>query len=204
MRCRSPQRTCYTTCITQLPVIQGSKPVGSAQAAMAVPAIVAAGDTAARRFLEFFAATIRNKNTRLAYFRASERSSSHAETSNSRSHVCSDCLFVRDRKRARCQRKTPRCQMPPRLASPKNCFGWIAAALANGGFGMDAGRKRGTSSIEFSSTCWLVKLCSMCAPRRASSSLMSLRSTRSATSSRTLCWLNSYPTAAASRCASRS
>ena len=43
---------------------------------MAVPAIVAAGDTAARRFLEFFAATIRNKNTRLAYFRASERSSS--------------------------------------------------------------------------------------------------------------------------------
>jgi site-specific recombinase XerD len=38
---------------------------------MAVPAIVAdAGDTAARRFLEFFAATIRNKNTRMAYYRA--------------------------------------------------------------------------------------------------------------------------------------
>jgi len=57
--------------MTQLPAIQGSKPVGSVRAAMAVPAIVAdAGDTAARRFLEFFAATIRNKNTRLAYFRA--------------------------------------------------------------------------------------------------------------------------------------
>src|SRR5471030_3338538 len=38
---------------------------------MGVPAIVAdAGDQAARRFLEFFAATIRNKNTRMAYYRA--------------------------------------------------------------------------------------------------------------------------------------
>ena len=32
--------------------------------------IAAAGDGAARRFLEFFAATIRNKNTRMAYHRA--------------------------------------------------------------------------------------------------------------------------------------
>jgi hypothetical protein len=38
---------------------------------MAVPAIVAsAGDHAARRFLEFFAATIRNKNSCMAYYRA--------------------------------------------------------------------------------------------------------------------------------------
>jgi site-specific recombinase XerD len=38
---------------------------------LAVPAAIAnAGDRAARRFLEFFAATIRNKNTRLAYYRA--------------------------------------------------------------------------------------------------------------------------------------
>jgi integrase/recombinase XerD len=36
-----------------------------------VPALVAAaGDQAARRFLEFFAATISNKNTRAAYYRA--------------------------------------------------------------------------------------------------------------------------------------
>lgn len=36
-----------------------------------VPALVAdAGEQAARRFLEFFAATIRNKNTRMAYYRA--------------------------------------------------------------------------------------------------------------------------------------
>ncbi|MBV9826088.1 MAG: tyrosine-type recombinase/integrase [Alphaproteobacteria bacterium] len=34
------------------------------------PAIAAAGEHAMRRFLEFFAATIRNKNTRMAYYRA--------------------------------------------------------------------------------------------------------------------------------------
>jgi site-specific recombinase XerD len=35
----------------------------------AVPVLVAdAGEDAARRFLEFFAATIRNKNTRIAYY----------------------------------------------------------------------------------------------------------------------------------------
>ena len=35
--------------------------------------IAAAGDKAARRFLEFFAATIRNKNTRQAYYHACVR-----------------------------------------------------------------------------------------------------------------------------------
>jgi site-specific recombinase XerD len=35
--------------------------------------IAAAGDKAARRFLEFFAATIRNKNTRMSYYRAAAR-----------------------------------------------------------------------------------------------------------------------------------
>jgi len=36
-----------------------------------VPAVIAdAGEHAARRFLEFFAATIRNRNTRMAYYRA--------------------------------------------------------------------------------------------------------------------------------------
>ena len=35
--------------------------------------IAAAGDKAARRFLEFFAATIRNKNTRMAYYHACVR-----------------------------------------------------------------------------------------------------------------------------------
>src|SRR5271165_5162067 len=45
--------------------------VGSAARGYAVPAVIAdAGDHAARRFLEFFAATIRNRNTRMAYYRA--------------------------------------------------------------------------------------------------------------------------------------
>jgi site-specific recombinase XerD len=37
------------------------------------PVIAGAGDRAARRFIEFFTATIRNKNTRLAYARAAGR-----------------------------------------------------------------------------------------------------------------------------------
>jgi len=41
------------------------------QSSLAVPvAIASAGDQATRRFVEFFAATIRNKNTRMAYYRA--------------------------------------------------------------------------------------------------------------------------------------
>src|SRR4051794_38804477 len=52
-----------------------SKPTARTAATVAsaiiVPAaIAAAGDQAARRFLEFFAALIRNKNTRMAYYRA--------------------------------------------------------------------------------------------------------------------------------------
>jgi hypothetical protein len=40
-------------------------------ASIVVPRVIAdAGDQAARRFLEFFAATIRNKNTRAAYYHA--------------------------------------------------------------------------------------------------------------------------------------
>jgi site-specific recombinase XerD len=50
------------------------KPTGVSVANAAeivVPRVIAsAGDHAARRFLEFFAATIRNKNTRMAYYRA--------------------------------------------------------------------------------------------------------------------------------------
>jgi hypothetical protein len=43
-------------------------------ASIVVPAIVAdAGDAAAKRFLEFFAATIRNRNTRTAYLHAVNR-----------------------------------------------------------------------------------------------------------------------------------
>jgi hypothetical protein len=48
-----------------------STAVESTMGSIFVPALIAdAGDQAARRFLEFFAATIRNKNTRMAYYRA--------------------------------------------------------------------------------------------------------------------------------------
>jgi site-specific recombinase XerD len=48
-----------------------SRTVIVAAGAVVVPAVIAhAGDHAAKRFLEFFAATIRNKNTRMAYYRA--------------------------------------------------------------------------------------------------------------------------------------
>jgi len=61
----------------QLTIIPTDKPLRISRAIAAeivVPAIIAdAGDKAARRFLEFFAATIRNKNTRTAYLHAVSR-----------------------------------------------------------------------------------------------------------------------------------
>ena len=61
----------------QLTVIAppGAVRIGPAiPAAFVVPAVIGdAGDRAAKRFLEFFAATIRNKNTRMAYYRACVR-----------------------------------------------------------------------------------------------------------------------------------
>src|SRR5271157_1792945 len=52
-------------------VLSDDKTLAAVRADSPVPAIVAAGgDKAARRVLEFFAATIRNKNTRMAYYRA--------------------------------------------------------------------------------------------------------------------------------------
>ena len=61
----------------ELTVIPADKPVRISRAIAAgiiVPAIIAdAGEQAARRFLEFFAATIRNKNTRTAYLHAVSR-----------------------------------------------------------------------------------------------------------------------------------
>jgi hypothetical protein len=51
-------------------VIEAVAPVKTStlRSTLAVPAMIAdAGEHAARRFLEFFAATIRNKNTRMAY-----------------------------------------------------------------------------------------------------------------------------------------
>ena len=54
----------------------GSRPLKSVAGhhGVVVPRVIAkADDQAARRFLEFFAATIRNKNTRQAYYHATVR-----------------------------------------------------------------------------------------------------------------------------------
>ena len=62
--------------MSQEVVIVGSENpvIVAARGTFWVPRVIAAaGETAARRFLEFFAATIRNKNTRLAYYHATVR-----------------------------------------------------------------------------------------------------------------------------------
>jgi site-specific recombinase XerD len=61
--------------MSQEVIIRESKtPAIAARHGMLVPrAIADAGDQASRRFLEFFAATIRNKNTRMAYYHAAMR-----------------------------------------------------------------------------------------------------------------------------------
>jgi integrase/recombinase XerD len=57
--------------LTVVPPAKAPRISATVASAIAVPAMVAsAGDHAAERFLEFFAATIRNKNTRMAYYRA--------------------------------------------------------------------------------------------------------------------------------------
>jgi hypothetical protein len=60
--------------LTVAPAARAPRISATVSASVVVPAIVAdAGDRAAKRFLEFFAATIRNKNTRLAYLHAAGR-----------------------------------------------------------------------------------------------------------------------------------
>ncbi len=57
--------------LTVVPAAKALKISATVAASIVVPRVIAAaGDQAARRFLEFFAATIRNKNTRMAYYRA--------------------------------------------------------------------------------------------------------------------------------------
>jgi hypothetical protein len=54
-----------------LVVVVDSKPLKAFDRPALVPQLVAdAGEKAARRFLEYFAATIHNENTRAAYYHA--------------------------------------------------------------------------------------------------------------------------------------
>jgi len=58
----------------QLTVARPQRAVAAASAIVVVPGIIAdAGEHATRRYLEFFAATIRNRNTRTAYLHAAGR-----------------------------------------------------------------------------------------------------------------------------------
>jgi len=60
--------------LTVVPAAKAPRISATVAASIVMPAIVAdASDHAARRFLEFFAATIRNKNTRMAYLHAASR-----------------------------------------------------------------------------------------------------------------------------------
>lgn len=69
-----PDQAGPTRQLTVVPVRRATTLSETVAASVVVPAIVAeAGDAAGKRFLEFFAATIRNKNTRMAYYRAACR-----------------------------------------------------------------------------------------------------------------------------------
>jgi len=63
-----------TTQLTVVPAAKASRISAAAAASIVVPGMIAdAGEHATRRFLEFFAATIRNRNTRTAYLHAANR-----------------------------------------------------------------------------------------------------------------------------------
>jgi hypothetical protein len=63
-----------TTQLTVVPAAKAPRISAAVAASIVVPAIIAdAGEHATRRFLEFFAATIRNRNTRTAYLHAANR-----------------------------------------------------------------------------------------------------------------------------------
>lgn len=63
-----------TTQLTIVPAAKAPRISAAVAASIVVPAIIAdAGEHATRRFLEFFAATIRNRNTRTAYLHAANR-----------------------------------------------------------------------------------------------------------------------------------
>ena len=111
--------------MNQLPAIRGSKTVGTVRSTMAVPAIVAdAGDHAARRFLEFFAATIRNKNTRMAYYRAVERFFAWCERNKLGGLADIEPLHVAAYIEA-LQRDYEKPSVKQHLAAIRMCFDWL-------------------------------------------------------------------------------
>ena len=102
-----------------------ARTVAAASAALVVPAIVAdAGDQAARRFLEFFAATIRNKNTRMAYYTPSAGSSPGATITRSASSPTSSRCTSRPISR-RLAEDFEKPTVKQHLAAIRMLFDWL-------------------------------------------------------------------------------
>jgi site-specific recombinase XerD len=93
--------------------------------AIALPGLVAqAGEQAARRFLEFFAATIRNKNTREAYYRAVCRFFGWAEDRGIGALAKISPLHVAAYIEAM-QRDFEKPTVKQHLAAIRMCFDWL-------------------------------------------------------------------------------
>ena len=115
--------------MNELVPFSGSQTVGAATSAIVVPAMIAAaGDHAARRFLEFFAATIRNKNTRMAYYRAVLRFLPGANSTDwrTRRYRAAACRGLHrgvagNRREANCQAAPGRDPHAVRLAGDGRC-----------------------------------------------------------------------------------
>ncbi len=92
---------------------------------MLVPRVIAdAGDQAARRFLEFFAATIRNKNTRQAYYHAVVRFFAGATgTRSARSPISSLCMSPPISRRSAKDFEKPTVKQ--HLAAIRMLFDWL-------------------------------------------------------------------------------
>ena len=107
-------------------LIPAGQPAAAAiHGSVVVPAaIAAAGDHAARRFLEFFAATIRNKNTRMAYYRAAARSSPGSNsTASASSPISSRCTSPPMSRRCRTTAAKPTVKQ--HLAAIRMLFDWL-------------------------------------------------------------------------------
>ncbi len=108
-----------------LVVSTGGKAARLARSGGVVPSIIAdAGEHAARRFLEFFAATIRNKNTREAYYRAVCRFFDWCQDARIGALVDIEPLHVAAYIEA-LQRDYEKPTVKQHLAAIRMCFDWL-------------------------------------------------------------------------------
>jgi site-specific recombinase XerD len=115
-----------STTIPVRPKPDGPLPVRIESHRTTVPVLIARnGENAARRFLEFFAATIRNKNTRAAYYRAVTRFFAWCEQ-NAQLHDLVDieplhvAAYIED-----LQNTYEKPSVKQHLAAIRMCFDWL-------------------------------------------------------------------------------